>query len=107
MDKDIASAKVTGREAEGTARLIEKADGTIVLRFEDYKVASAPDVHIYLTPDAGGNIEVDGAIDFGLLEQFEGDIEYTLPRDVDVSSFNMVVAYCYLYSVEFGKGTLS
>ncbi|NDJ60861.1 MAG: DM13 domain-containing protein [Chloroflexi bacterium] len=103
----LSEAAISGPEARGTARLIRQASGAVVLRVEAYWIAEgAPDARFYLTPDAGGAVNVDGVIDFGKMDQLTGTVEFALPEGVDPASLGAVVVYCKAYSVEFGKGAL-
>lgn len=103
----IATTIVSGHEAQGPAALIRLKDGQVVLRLTDFHIApGAPDVHVFLT-GKDGDVHADGVFDFGEVDKFDGDFEYSLPADVDLASHNLVVVYCFQYSVEFGRGTLN
>ena len=104
----LATAAIDGPEARGTATLERKADGRTVLRLSDYWIApGAPDVHVYLTPSAEGDTDAEGSIDFGKMAQLSGTLDLEVPANARIERAKVVVVLCKVYSVEFGRGTLS
>jgi hypothetical protein len=61
----------------GTARLIEVAPGSFVVRLEDFAVRNGPDLYVYLSPSADGYAR--GAIELGRLKADTGNQNYPLP----------------------------
>ena len=78
----------------GTARLIETAPGSFVVRLEDFAVRNGPDLYVYLSPDAAGY--ADGAIELGRLKADTGNQNYAVPAGVlaDPSRAASVVIWC-------------
>ena len=104
----LATALIEGPEARGMATLLRREDGRAVLRLTDYWIApGAPDVHVYLTPAIDGDVDAAGTADFGPITQLQGNQNLTLPPNVEVDHLRTVVVFCKVYSVEFGRGTLS
>lgn len=91
----------------GDVLVIRDPDGNGVLRFEDYEVRNGPDIHVYLTPDADGDVHVDGAIDLGAVRATRGNVNYELPPGTDLESFRAVVIYCVPFQVVFATAELS
>ena len=81
-------------------------DGEVILRFEDYAVRNGPDLHVYLTPDPGGDVHVDGAISLGPVKATQGSVNYEVPADVDLDSFRAAVIYCVPFQVTFATAML-
>jgi hypothetical protein len=91
----------------GDVLVIRDPDGNGVLRFENYEVRNGPDIHVYLTPDADGDVHVDGAIDLGSVRATRGNVNYELPPEADLESFRAVVIYCVPFQVVFATAELS
>ena len=81
-------------------------DGEVILRFQDYAVRNGPDLHVYLTPDPGGDVHVEGAISLGPVKATQGSVNYEVPADVDPDSFRAAVIYCVPFQVTFATAVL-
>ena len=90
----------------GTARLIETAPGTFVVRLEDFAVRNGPDLFVYLSPDADGY--ADGAIELGRLKADTGNQNYAVPAGVlaDPAKAASVVIWCKQFSHLFATAPL-
>ena len=95
-------------EGSGTATVYELADGSRVLRLEDFEVTNGPDLHVLLVPDGDpdGRDDVEGYVDLGSLKGNIGDQNYEIPADLDLSEFGSVVIYCVPFHVLFTVATL-
>ena len=91
----------------GTARLIETAPGTFVVRLEDFAVRNGPDLYVYLSPKADGY--VDGAIELGRLKADTGNQNYAVPAGtLDVPGVTAsVVIWCKQFSHLFATAPLA
>jgi len=91
----------------GTARLIETAPGSFVVRLEDFAVRNGPDLYVYLSPDANGY--ADGAIELGRLKADTGNQNYALPPGAltDPSKAASVVIWCKQFSHLFATAPLA
>ena len=91
----------------GTARLIEVAPGSFVVRLEGFAVRNGPDLYVYLSPSADGY--ADDAIELGRLKADTGNQNYGVP----VGSLDQpgraasVVIWCKQFSHLFATATLS
>ena len=90
----------------GDVLLVQGPEGNVILRFQDYSVRNGPDLHVYLTPDAGGDVRADGALDLGKVKATNGFVNYDVPAGVDPTIFRAAVIYCQPFSVTFATATL-
>ena len=90
----------------GTARLIETAPGTFVVRLEDFAVRNGPDLYVYLSPDAEGY--AGGAIELGRLKADTGNQNYPVPAGAlaDPARAASVVIWCKQFSHLFATAPL-
>jgi hypothetical protein len=88
----------------GTARLIETAPGTWVVRFEDFSVRNGPDLYVYLSPDPDSY--ADDATELGTLKATDGDFNYEVPAGTDVAGARSVVVWCKQFAVLFAIAEL-
>ena len=103
----VAAGSITGLEAGGKATLLIDESGAKSLNLEGYWIADgAPDVHVYLTPDATGNVQVDGAVDFGRVNAISGNIVFDIPSETEVEEMRAVVIYSRAFSTTFGTAPL-
>ena len=83
--------------ASGTAALFHKPDGTFVITFEDFSVASADHTNVVLVPnkDVTGDADIDKTtlVDLGPLQGTTGMQDYTVPASADAMSFHTVVLW--------------
>ena len=95
------SGKFTGADdfhfGRGTARLIESAPDTWIVRFEDFSVRNGPDLYVYLSPDPEGYAK--GALELGTLKATDGSFNYEVPAGTDVSALRSVVIWCKQFAV--------
>ena len=90
----------------GDVLLVRGPEGNVILRFENYSVRNGPDLRIYLTPDPGGNVGVEGALHLGKIKATNGFVNYDVPAGVDPSIFRAAVIYCQPFSVTFATAML-
>ncbi|HSM71434.1 MAG TPA: DM13 domain-containing protein [Anaerolineales bacterium] len=94
----------------GQALVYQLADGSRILRLQDFEVDNGPDLHVYLVPidpvpDSVG-VEIPGSVDLGELKGNIGDQNYDIPDDVDLSQFQSVVIWCQPFRVPFTAAAL-
>lgn len=89
----------------GTARLIETAPGTWVVRLEDFEVRNGPDLFVYLSTSPDGYAE--GAVEIGRLKADRGSQNYEVPAGADLAAFRSVVIWCRAFAVQFASAPLS
>src|SRR5215831_16473006 len=88
--------------AEGLARVIQVGDGSKILRLENFKSTNGPNVHLYLATDKTAS----NFIDLGRLKANNGNQNYNMPRETDLTKYNMVLIWCKDFSVLFGSAQL-
>ena len=91
----------------GTARLLETAPGTYVVRLEGFAVRNGPDLYVYLSPSATGY--ADGAIELGRLKADTGNQNYAVPAGAltDPARIASVVIWCRQFSHLFATAPLA
>lgn len=97
-------------EGHGRATIYELADGSRLLRFEDFEVLNGPDLHVWLVPvdpvpDTVG-VEIPGYVDLGRLKGNIGDQNYDLPATLNLGDFKSVVIWCQPFRVPFNAAPL-
>jgi hypothetical protein len=93
----------------GTALLLELPDGSHVLRFEDLDTLNGPDLRVYLSElgsDLGMHDYGERFVDLGGLKGNQGNQNYDIPSDLDVSRYRSAVIWCRRFSVGFGVAPL-
>jgi hypothetical protein len=93
----------------GRALILERADGTRYLRFEDLETSNGPDLHVYLSEiPAGDDWYAYGErfVDLGKLKGNIGDQNYSIPANVDLSAYRSAVIWCKRFSVGFAVAPL-
>ena len=113
-----AKALLTGtfhgklHSTSGRATVYQGTDGKKILRLTHFKTSNGPDVHVILvaTRDAkddanflSGNVE---RVELGKLKGNEGDQNYELPENVDLTKFQTVSIYCERFNANFGAAPL-
>ncbi len=98
-------------DAEGRALVLQTADGTRYLRFEDLEVSNGPDLVVYLSvlgPDQDwGDADDAEFVDLGALKGNVGDQNYELAAGLDLSRFHSVVVWCRRFTVGFAVAPIS
>jgi len=96
---------------EGTAGVYQLADGSRVLRLENFQVENGPDLYVYLVPvdpvpNQSGS-DIPGSVSLGNLKGNIGDQNYELPASLDLSQYKSVVIWCQAFSVPFSAAPLA
>jgi soluble lytic murein transglycosylase-like protein len=95
----------------GVARLVRLADGSRYLRLEGFSTSDGPDVHVWLTDQPSGaawNTYDDGRyLPLGQLKGTDGNQNYAVPADADLSWLRSVSIWCDRFNVSFGSAPLS
>src|SRR6266498_640465 len=91
-------------ETQSKTAILDVA-GKRVLRLTDFATSNGPDVRVYLVaaPDAGDNETVTkaGFIELGKLKGNQGDQNYDVPADLDLTKYRAVTIWCRRFSVNF------
>ena len=85
-------------EGRGQVTVHQLADGSRFLRLEDFEVLNGPELHVYLAPidpvPETIGVEIEGAVDLGLLKGNVGSQNYDLPAELDLAQYKSVVIWC-------------
>lgn len=95
----------------GTATILERADGSAVLRLTEFQVTNGPDLEVWLSasPDPQSSSDVADAewLALGQLKGNIGDQNYDIPAGTDLSAFGSVVIWCEQFGVLFSPAALA
>jgi hypothetical protein len=98
-------------DTSGTARLLELPDGSRVLRLEGFSTSDGPDVHVWLSEaTAGGDWHKadDGRyVPLGEIKATDGNHNYAIPADADLTGLRSAVIWCDRFNVAFGSAALA
>jgi len=100
--KSVPVIGTFGHPAEGVARVIETAEGTIV-RFENFKTINGPNLHVYLSKD----LDAKDFVDLGPIRGTSGNINYAVPGDIDISEYTYVLHWCVPFHVLFNSAEIN
>jgi hypothetical protein len=112
--KTLETGKFHGQvhATSGRATVYQEADGKLVLRLTNFKTSNGPDVHVILvaTKDAmdDANFLKDNTekVELGKLKGNEGDQNYEIPAETDLTKFRTVSIYCERFNANFGAAPL-
>lgn len=82
----------SGHPASGTVSVIGD-----VIRYEDFMTINGPKLHVYLSKD----LEAKEYIDLGPIKGTEGNINYNIPENIDISGYKYVMYWCVPFRVLF------
>jgi hypothetical protein len=88
--------------AEGVGKIIQLADGTDILRLENFKATNGPDLYVYLSTDKT-NADI---VNLGRLKGNIGNQNYLIPAGTDITKYNTALIWCRAFSVIFGSAQL-
>lgn len=98
-------------ETKGTATIHDLGGGHRVLRLTEFATSNGPDVRVYLVAaaDAKDNETVTkaGFVELGKLKGNEGDQNYDVPADLDLSKYRAVTIWCRRFGVNFATAPLT
>jgi hypothetical protein len=98
-------------DTKGVATIHELGEGRRVLRFTSFTTSNGPDVRVYLVAadDASDNETVTkaGFVELGKLKGTEGDQNYDIPADLDLSKYRAVTIWCRRFGVNFATAPLT
>jgi hypothetical protein len=99
-------------KTSGRATIYQEANGKLLLRLTDFKTSNGPDVHVILIAakdaddDANFLKSSTERVELGTLKGNEGDQNYEIPSDTDLSRFQTVSIYCERFNANFGAAPL-
>ncbi len=97
-------------KGSGNAGIYRLADGSNVLRFEDFESTNGPDLRVIVSshpnPDDGTQVH-EGFHDLGPLKGNVGNQNYVLPAGLEPDDIGSVIIYCRAFSVIFAVASLT
>lgn len=96
----------------GTASVLQLPDGSRFVRLEGFSTSDGPDVQVWVTDQQAGGDDWgkydDGRyIPLGSLKGTDGNQNYAIPADADLSGLTSVVIWCDRFNVAFGSAEVS
>ena len=112
--KTLATGTFHGKvhKTSGRATIYQESNGKLVLRLTNFKTSNGPDVHVILIAakdaddDANFLKSSTERVELGSLKGNEGDQNYEIPSDTDLSKFQTVSIYCERFNANFGAAPL-
>ncbi len=90
-----------GHRASGVVKVIRSGDD-VVVRYENFQTIDGPNLHVYLTKD----LEANEFIDLGQRKGTKGNINYVVPKGVDIDDYKYIVHWCVPFRVLFNYAEL-
>lgn len=99
---------LAGHEGSGDAGFFVLADGSHVLRLENFDIENGPDLRLYVVPGADRTDLTDDSLYLGELRGNVGDQTYDLPADFSLTPGDWtVLVWCEAFAVEFVGATVT
>jgi hypothetical protein len=80
------------------------------LRLEDFNAKNGPDLFVGLSghamPRSSDEVHQSGYLELARLKANQGNQNYELPADFDLSQYKSVVIYCRAFNVVFSSAEL-
>jgi len=109
----LAAGRFHGVAHNGTglASIYQLPEGKRVLRFTEFEVLNGPSLQVYLVA-AGDASDSDtvrkaGFVSLGPLKGTQGDQNYDVPADLDLSKYRAASVWCSRFGVNFATAPLS
>jgi hypothetical protein len=98
-------------QGSGAATIYRSADGSGLLRLEDFRVTNGPDLHVLLSPaaDPASRDELQAAsyVGLGKLKGNIGNQNYEIPANIEPNAQGSVIIYCMPFHVIFSVAPLA
>ena len=96
----------------GSATVLQLPDGSRFVRLEGFSTSDGPDVHVWVTDQQAGGDDWgkydDGRyLELGDLKGTDGNQNYALPADADLTGLTSVVIWCDRFNVAFGSAAIN
>jgi hypothetical protein len=88
--------------AEGIAKVVQVRDGNNILRLENLHVTNGPDLYVYLATDKSAS----DFVSLGKLKANNGNQNYEIPSETDLTKYGTALIWCRPFSVLFGSAEL-
>jgi hypothetical protein len=100
-------------QTSGEVKILQLEDGSRVLRLENLDTSDGPRVEVWLTDapviegQEGWRVFDDGNyISLGAMKGNQGNQNYEIPPDLDLSDASSISLWCVTFSVSFGAAEL-
>lgn len=111
----IASGEFRGvgrsHRSSGTARIVRRTNGDLVVQLEDFSVTGGPDLRVWITDAprvrSERNARRANHVDLGRLQSSRGDQSYVIPAGALDGNHRSVVIWCRAFGVLFASAPLS
>ena len=98
-------------QGSGAATIYRSADGSGLLRLEDFRVTNGPDLHVLLSPAADPvsreELQAASYVGLGKLKGNIGNQNYEIPANIDANAQGSVIIYCMPFHVIFSVAPLA
>ena len=89
--------------AEGIAKVIPLQDRSNSLRLENLHVTNGPDLYVYIATDKSAS----DFVSLGRLKANNGNQNYDIPSEIDLTKYDTILIWCRPFSVLFGSAELA
>ncbi len=72
------------------------------VRFQNYKTINGPDLYVYLAKD----LEAKEFVDLGPIKATEGNVNYSVSKDVRIEEYPYVLTWCKRFGVLFNSAKI-
>ena len=100
-------------QTSGVVKILQLEDGSRVLRLENLDTSDGPRVEVWLTDapviegEEGWRVFDDGKYtSLGAMKGNQGNQNYEIPTDLDLSEVSSISLWCVTFSVSFGAAEL-
>jgi hypothetical protein len=92
-------------DGSGTATVYQLPDGKRVLRFTEFNTSNGPDLQVYLVAARDANdsatVKEAGFVTLGALKGNQGEQNYEIPAEIDLTKYQAVSVWCRRFSANF------
>jgi hypothetical protein len=99
-------------DTSGRATIYRQPNGVLMLRLSDFHTSNGPDVHVVLAMPSDPTIQsafhgnAPATIELGALKGNQGDQDYLLPANTDLTRYSLVTIFCERFRAVFGTASL-
>lgn len=92
----------SGHSASGVVKVVVSGN-TKIIRYENFKTINGPDLYVYLSKD----LKVKEFVDLGKLKATEGNVNYEVPKEVNLKYYPYIIVWCKAFGVLFNSTDIS
>jgi hypothetical protein len=97
-------------QGSGTAGIYELADGSNILRLENFEVTNGPDLRVLLAkhtnPQGRSDLQEGTYIELDKLKGNKGNQNYNIPQGTNIAQYGSIAIYCKPFHVLFASASL-